>query len=100
MVNIQCMKIKAGLKIRKIAGESIVIMQSHGVTDMTKVISLNDTSEWLWNELSGKEFEESDVVDLLTGKFAISREQAETDARAWIESLNKCLIVEPDTEEK
>jgi len=46
------MRIKKGLKIRNIAGEKVLIMQGQVGVDMTKVISFNNTAEWLWNHLS------------------------------------------------
>ena len=88
------MKIKNEFKTRKIAGETIIIMQGkHGV-DMTKVISLNATSEWLWQNLTGKDFELSDVANLLISHYQIDQITAEQDSKVWIENLTKYGIIE------
>ena len=50
------MKIRDEYKVREIAGEHVVIMQGRYGADMTKVISLNESSLFLWNELAGREF--------------------------------------------
>lgn len=84
------MKLKAGLKVRNIAGESVVLMQAKGVTDMTKVISLNKSSLFLWNKLVGKDFELEDVTNLLLGQYEVEKAQAEADAAKWIETLEGC----------
>ena len=87
------MKINTEYKLRQIAGETIIIMQgTHGV-DMTKVISLNSTSEWLWQNLCDKEFTLSDVVDLLLSKYEIDRATSEQESRNWIENLPKHGII-------
>ncbi len=39
------------------AGEHVVIMQGRYGADMTRIISLNESALYLWNELQGKEFD-------------------------------------------
>ena len=88
------MQIKKGLEIRNIAGEKVLIMQGRFGVDMTKVVSFNATAEWLWNTLYGKTFSKEDVVCLLTERFEVDAETAETDAKKWIEQLQQCNAVE------
>ena len=88
------MKLKADYKVRKIAGESVIVrMGAHNVK-MTTIISLNPTSEWLWEQLQGVEFNAEKVADLLTGEYDVEREVALKDAIAWIASLQKAELVE------
>ena len=88
------MKLKADYKVRKIAGESVIVrMGAHNVK-MTTIISLNPTSEWLWEQLQGVEFNAEKVADLLTGEYDVEREVALKDATAWIASLQKAELVE------
>ena len=85
------MKIKAGLKIRTIADENVLILQDKsGETDKTKVVSFNETAKWLWDELYEKDFSLSDVVQLLADRYNIDAVTAEQDAGAWIERLSSC----------
>ena len=87
------MKFKKGYKVRSMAGENVVIMQGKGGNDMTRIISLNDSSLLLWNELQGKEFEVADVATLLVENYGIDAELAERDAKAWVEKLVECGLV-------
>ena len=87
------MKFKEGYKVRSMAGENVVIMQGTAGSDMTRIISLNDSSLLLWNELQGKEFEVADVATILVETYAIDAELAERDAKAWIEKLAECGLV-------
>ena len=88
------MKLKEEYKVRDIAGEHVVIMQGRFGSDMTRVIALNETSMMLWNALQGKEFEAEDVKQLLVDNYEVDEATAERDAKAWIEKLRECNLVE------
>ena len=87
------MRFKQGYKVRSIAGENVVIMQGTVGSDMTRIISLNDSSLLLWNELQGKEFEVADVAAILVENYGIDTEIAERDAKAWVEKLHECGLI-------
>lgn len=88
------MRIKKGLKVRKIADEWVVIIQNAGLSDMTKVINLNETSKYLWDSIVDSDFEEETIVGLLLDKFDVEKEIAVNDARKWIETLKKCEVLD------
>lgn len=87
------MKINDAYKVREMAGEHVVIMQGRYGVDMTRVISLNDTSLYLWNELQGKEFEVADVAALLVERYDVDPNTAARDAAAWVEKLASCKLL-------
>ncbi len=87
------MKFKNGYKVRSMAGENVVIMQGSAGSDMTRIISLNDSSLLLWNALQDKEFEVADVANLLVEAYEIDSELAERDAKAWVEKLAECNLI-------
>lgn len=87
------MRFKEGYKVRSMAGENVVIMQGEAGSDMTRIISLNDSSLLLWNELQGKEFEVSDVARILVETYDIDTDTAERDAKVWVEKLHECGLV-------
>lgn len=87
------MRFKEGCKVRSMAGENVVIMQGRAASDMTRIISLNDSSLLLWNELQGKEFEVADVATTLVAHYGIDSATAERDATAWVEKLVECGLV-------
>lgn len=88
------MKIKNGFKIRNIAGESVIVSVGTLNVNLTKVISLNPTSVWLWEQLGDKEFDADTVADLLTDEYDIDRETALDDGRTWIDSLRKAELLD------
>ena len=88
------MKINDNFKVRKIAGENLIINQGTTHSDLTKIISLNDTAVYLWNELLGKEFSLDDAADLLVKKFGIDKETALRDAGKWIDTMKSEKVIE------
>ena len=88
------MKFKEGYKVRSIAGENVVIMQGSAGSDMTRIISLNESAHYLWCELEGKEFNLDVVAELLAERYGIDSEVAMNDAKAWVERLSECGLTE------
>lgn len=88
------MKIKEQYKVREMAGEHVIIMQGKHGSDLTKIISLNQSALYLWNELQGKEFDTEVVANMLVERYGIDKGVATTDAERWIERLRECNITE------
>ena len=88
------MRLKSDYKVRRIAGESVIVRMGEQNVRMTSIISLNPTSEWLWQQLSDQEFDAEKVADLLTSEYEVEREVALVDAAKWIEMLRRANLVE------
>ncbi|MEG0033168.1 MAG: PqqD family protein [Mucinivorans sp.] len=85
-------KISSKFRLREIAGEHIVVSFGELNVSRTKIISLNESSAWLFAELSGREFEVSDAANCLVEKYGISAEQASEDAARWVDNLRKAQL--------
>lgn len=88
------MKIKQQYKVREMAGEHVVIMQGKLGSDLTRIISLNESALYLWRAVEGKEFDVNLVADLLAEHYGIDDEVAQRDAARWIERLEECGLIE------
>lgn len=88
------MRLKKNYKLRDIAGEKMLIVQGGQPVDMTKVIVLNSTSEWLWNEFLDKDFTVDEVVETLLQKYSAALDQVQSDAQRWITSLQNANLIE------
>jgi hypothetical protein len=88
------MKINSNYKIREIAGETIVVNQGTANVNMTRIISLNASARLLYEALAGREFTAEDAAKVLVDTYGIGLEQALKDATVWIESLQKCGVIE------
>lgn len=76
--------------LRHIAGETIVVNQGSSHTDMTRIISLNSTARFMWENLEGNDFTLKEAAHLLVEHYGISEEQACADAAGWVERLKAC----------
>lgn len=81
------MKLIPNLTLREIAGEKMLVIKGEAGVDLTKVVMLNSTAEYLWNSLPEKEFQNEDVEELLIQKYGIAKDQAKIDAGAWVQSM-------------
>jgi len=88
------MRLKSGYTIREIAGERMILVRAGNATDMTKAVMLNATSEFLWNSLQDMVFNEDDVTKLLTGRYSVENERAQTDAGKWISSMINAGLID------
>jgi hypothetical protein len=81
------MKLIPDLTLREIAGEKMLVLRGATGIDLTKVVMLNSTAEYLWNTLQEREFKNEDVEELLIQKYGIEKNQAKNDAGVWIQSM-------------
>ena len=88
------MRIKQGYKVRELAGENVVIMQGRSGADMTRVISLNNSSLLLWNNLLDVDFSADDVKRILLENYDVEEAVAAADAQAWVEKMQQSGLVE------
>ena len=88
------MKIKEQYNVREMAGEHVVIMQGSSFSDLTRIISLNESALYLWNALEGKSFDVNKVADLLAESYGIDDEVAMRDAQRWLDKLEECGLLE------
>lgn len=84
------MKIKEGFVLREMCGEHIVAGEGIEHINFNKLISLNSTAAFLWNEVIGKEFTAENMAELLISRYGIDKELALKDSErlinAWIEA--------------
>lgn len=80
--NTVIMRVKQGFVLRDMCGEHIVSAEGIGNFDFNKVISLNDTAAYLWNAVSGRDFDEGLLAELLLERYAVDAPTAAKDASA------------------
>ena len=95
------MKAKKGFNLREICGEQIIVAEGKENIDFTNIISMNESSAFLWNSVQDKEsFTADDLADLLVENYEmedhtpLDRNRALEDARAMLEKWIEAGIVE------
>ena len=84
------MKIIEGFVLRPLGEEFIVIGEGIAQINFNKMISLNSTAAFLWENVEGKDFTVEDLTKLHTDNYEVEEERAAADAAAiaakWIEA--------------
>ena len=88
------MRIKAGFTLREIGADHVVVPEGVEVIDFNKLINLNNSAKYLWENLEGKDFNVEDIVSLLTGKYNVTKEKALVDAKLLVDRLSEIGLVE------
>ena len=74
------MRINQGFEQREMFGEHIVIASGLENIDFSKVVSLNESAAYLWNEVKDKDFTPSLLAALLTERYDVPDAVALADA--------------------
>ena len=88
------MKAKKGFNIRQICGENILVAEGEENIDFSNIISMNETSDYLWNMLKDKDFTVDDMVNLLLEEYEVDRDTAQNDCTALVGSWRQAGIIE------
>lgn len=87
------MKILEGFILRQLCGEYIVTSESAARIDYSKIISLNGTAAYLWEQVEGKDFDLDMLVSLLTERYDVSEETARADAQKLLDTWTEAGLV-------
>ncbi|MDE6151115.1 MAG: PqqD family protein [Prevotella sp.] len=83
------MKKKPGFVLRSVCGEQFLIAEGEENIDFSNLVSLNETSVFLWNAIDEEqEFTIDELVDILLSEYEVPRDTARED----IESLCRKMI--------
>ncbi len=88
------MKIKTGFVLREMCGEKIVTAEGMEHINFNKLISLNGTAAYLWEELVGKDFTVQEMAQLLVDRYGIDMELALTDSEKLCSAWQDAGIME------
>ncbi|MGO5199211.1 PqqD family protein [Prevotellaceae bacterium LCP21S3_C11] len=88
------MKAKPGFNLRVVCGENIIVAEGEENIDFSNIISMNESSAYLWQNIQGKEFTYEDLVGLLTQEYEVDEATAMKDVKALTELWLQAGIIE------
>lgn len=88
------MKAKPGFNLRVVCGENIIVAEGEENIDFCNIISMNESSAYLWQNIQGKEFTHEDLVGLLTQEYEVDEATAMKDVKALTELWLQAGIIE------
>lgn len=88
------MKAKLGFNLRVVCGENIIVAEGEENIDFSNIISMNESSAYLWQNIQGQEFTHEDLVGLLTQEYEVDEATALKDVKALTELWLQAGIIE------
>lgn len=88
------MKIKNGFVLRDVCGEKVIMGEGLGALDFGRLLCLNDTAAFLWNEASQGEFTVDSLAEKLCQEYEVSEAQAKADVSAIVAQWQEVEVVE------
>lgn len=88
------MKLKKGYRLRSLGQEFILVAEGLDAVDFSRMISMNESAAFLWKEVEGKDFDAEMMTALLTDNYDITRETAQSDVAALLESWSAVGLIE------
>lgn len=88
------MKIKDGFRLRDVMGQATVIGEGVEQVNFNKLITMNSTAAWLWEQVTGRDFSVETLASLLIEKYGIDNALAQKDAEAIAKQWTEIGLVE------
>ena len=89
------MKRKEGFVLRTVCGEKVIVGEGLGAIDFGKLISLNDTAAWIWEQAGEQgEFSVDSLADALCENYEVEAARAHADVEALLRQWKELGIVE------
>ena len=88
------MKTKKGFNLRQICGENVIIAEGEENIDFSNIISMNESSAYLWKNIQDENFSKEDLVKLLTDEYEVDDVNAKSDVDSLVKSWLDAGIIE------
>ena len=88
------MRIKPNFELRDICNQKVIIAQGLENIDFNKIIALNESSAYLWQQIVDKSFTEADLVTLLCETYEVDEATATKDIKDFIKTLRELNLIE------
>ena len=89
------MKIKKGFVLRQVCGENVVVGEGLDAINFGKLLSLNETAAWLWQQgVEMGDFTIDSLVAKLTEEYDVTEDVARRDVSNIVNEWQKVEVVE------
>ncbi len=89
------MRIKDGFLLREVCGEKVIVGEGLGAVDFGKLLVLNETASWLWEEAREMgEFTIESLAERLCEEYDVSDDVAKADVAEILNGWKEMEIIE------
>ncbi|MDE6340986.1 MAG: PqqD family protein [Muribaculaceae bacterium] len=86
-------KIK-GFAMRRLGQDAVIVAESPDMVDFDRIVSLNSSAAYVWENLPDTDFNTDDVAEILTDRYDVERNPARKDAEALLATWLSAGIIE------
>ena len=90
------MRISSDFKLRKLCKEHIVVCEGANRINFNKMLALNSTAAYLWEQVCDKDFTVDDLTWLLVQAYDVEEATAAADAAKVAEAWASVGVLEED----
>ena len=87
------MKIKPGFALKEVANSFVIVPTGSNIVDFSAMITINETSAFLWNSI-GDGATEEELVEKLLNEYDVDRDTAVSDVHEFAEVLINKKVIE------
>lgn len=89
------MKIKKEFVLRQVCGENVIVGEGLGAINFGKLLALNETAAWLWQQAVAMDnFTIDTLAQKLCDEYEVSVDEAKTDVAAILDEWQNVGVVE------
>ena len=88
------MKTIDGFKLRKLGNEYILVGESMSLINFNKMITLNETAAFLWQQAEQGEFDANKLCKALCAEYEVDPVQAFQDVEATLKAWKEAGVIE------
>ena len=88
------MKAKKGFNLRVVCGENIIVAEGEENIDFSNIISMNESSAYLWQKVQDKDFSVDDMAQLLMEEYEVDEATAKKDVEVLADQWRQAGIIE------
>lgn len=88
------MKLKSGFSLHEVCGEKVLIAEGIENINFSKMVNLNASAAYIWEEIASKEFTAEMLANLLCEEYEVEYNQALNDIDQLILQWKELGLIE------
>ena len=89
------MKLKNGFVLRQVCGENVIVGEGLGAINFGKMLALNETAAWLWQQaVAMGDFTVDALAQKLCDEYEVSLDEAKADVKSIVAEWQNVGVLE------
>jgi len=88
------MKTRKGYTLRDLGSEFVLVAEGLEAVDFSRMVSMNASAVFLWEEVQDKEFDAGTLASLLVEEYGIPRDMADHDVAQLLLNWKSANLIE------